>query len=80
MDEREFLELLEKRASEQEKLIKQMPLKRVFLIASLWLGSHPWRILIPAALILSLCFRWILGYRYYELVLKIFGGFGFIIK
>ncbi|MDP3941098.1 MAG: hypothetical protein Q8Q49_02185 [bacterium] len=78
MDEREFLELLEKRAKEQEQLIKQMPLRRVFLLSSLWFGQHPWRILIPVALVLSLLFRWMLGYKYYELVLKIFGGFGFI--
>ncbi|MBI2443252.1 MAG: hypothetical protein HYV40_05095 [Candidatus Levybacteria bacterium] len=78
MDERKFLELLEQRADEQERLLRQMPLQRVFVTASLWLGEHPWRFLIPFALILTLFFRLILGYRYYELVLKIFGGFGFI--
>lgn len=80
MDERKFLELLEKRADEQEQLIRQIPLQRVFLTSSLWLGSHPWRILIPLALLLTMLFRTILGYRYYELILKIFGGFGFILK
>lgn len=78
MDERDFLELLEKRAQEQERLIKQMPLQRVFLTASLWLGSHPWRFLIPLALLLSLLFRLALGHRYYDLILKIFGGFGLL--
>jgi hypothetical protein len=78
MKEREFLSLLEKRANEQERLIKQMPFQRIFVLASLWFGSHPWRLLIPLSLLLTLLFRLILGYRYYELVLKIFGGFGIL--
>jgi hypothetical protein len=78
MDEREFLELLEKRAREQEHVMQQVPLQRMFLATSLWLGEHPWRILIPIALILSILFRILLGYHYYELILKIFGGFGLL--
>lgn len=78
MDEHEFLELLEKRADEQERLLKQVPFQRVFVATSLWLGEHPWRFLIPLALLLTMLFRTILGYRYYELILKIFGGFGLI--
>lgn len=80
MDERDFLRKLEVRAHEQEQLIKQMPLQRVFVISSLWLGRHPWRILIPIAFLLTLLFRSVLGSRYYELVLAIFGGFSGLLR
>lgn len=76
--ERDFLQKLEKRATEQEQILSRMPYEKAFLQTSLWLGQHPWRILIPLALILTLFFRLLLGYRYYELVLKIFGGFGIL--
>lgn len=76
--EHEFLRKLEKRAEEQEHLLSRMPYQKVFIQTSFWLGQHPWRILIPIAFILTLLFRFTLGYRYYELVLKMFGGFGII--
>lgn len=75
MDERDFLRKLEERADEQEKLIRQMPMLSVFVTSSLWLGRHPWRLLIPFSFLLTLLFRAILGPKYYELVLAIFGGF-----
>lgn len=76
MDERDFLRKLEERATEQEKLIKQMPLRNVFVTSSLWLGEHPWRFMIPFAFLVTAVLRSLLGHRYYELVLAIFGGFG----
>jgi len=78
MNEREFLKQLEGRAQEQEQLIKQMPFRNIFVISSLWLGEHPWRFLIPLAVLLTLFFRIFLGPFYYEFILKIFGGFGLI--
>lgn len=78
INEHEFLEELERRAKEQEQILTQMPYEKVFITTSLWLGQHPWRILIPLAVILTLLFRLILGYRYYELILKMFGGFGIV--
>jgi len=78
MNEHEFLHELEKRAKEQEAMLKGMPLQKAFVTTSLWFGQHPWRILIPLAFLLTLLFRFILGYRYYELILKIFGGFGIL--
>jgi len=76
MNERDFLRKLEERASEQEKFIKQMPLRNVFVTSSLWLGEHPWRFMIPFAFLVTAVLRSLLGHRYYELVLAIFGGFG----
>ena len=73
MNEHEFLKTLEERAKEQEKIIKDMVFPTLFTSVSTWLGNHPWRILIPLAFILTLIFHNILGKRYDELILKIFG-------
>ena len=73
MNEREFLKKLEERAKEQEKLINGMVLPKVFTSVSFWLGNHPWRILIPLAIIISLILHGILGSPYDEFILKIFG-------
>lgn len=73
MNEHEFIKILRERAKEQEKLIKSMPLPKVFSSVSLWLGNHPWRILVPLAFILTLVFRAIFGKPYEDLILIIFG-------
>jgi hypothetical protein len=73
MNEREFIKTLRERAREQEKLIKSMPLPRIFSSVSLWFGNHPWRIIVPLAFILTLIFRAFLGTPYENLILSIFG-------
>lgn len=73
MNEQKFLNKLQARAQEQEKIIKGMFLPRLFTSVSFWFGNHPWRILIPLAFILTLIFHNILGKRYDEFILKIFG-------
>lgn len=73
MNEREFIKTLEERAREQEKIIKGMFLPKAFTMISFWLGNHPWRILIPLAVVLTLVFHEILGKRYDSFILKIFG-------
>lgn len=73
MNEREFIKTLEERARDQEKIIKGMVLPKMFTSVSFWLGNHPWRILIPIAFILTLIFHGVLGKRYDEFILKIFG-------
>ena len=73
MNEREFIKTLEERAKEQEKIIKGMVLPKMFTSVSFWLGNHPWKIIIPLSIILTLIFHGILGKRYDELILKIFG-------
>lgn len=73
MNEQKFLSKLQARAQEQEKIIKGMFLPRLFTSVSFWFGNHPWRILIPLAFILTLIFHGILGKRYDEFILKIFG-------
>ena len=73
MNEQQFLNTLQKRAQEQEKIIRSMFLPKIFTSVSLWLGNHPWRILIPLAIILTIIFHGVLGKRYDEFILKIFG-------
>ena len=73
MNEHDFLKTLEERAKEQEKIIKGMFLPKVFMSVSFWLGNHPWRILIPLAIIITLILHAVFGKRYDEFILKIFG-------
>ncbi len=73
MNERKFIQTLQERAKEQEKLIKSMPLPGVFSSISFWFGNHPWRILVPLAIILTLVFRLFFGGSYDDFILKIFG-------
>jgi hypothetical protein len=73
MNEREFLLELQQRAREQHKVMADMPFPRVFTLVSEWLGNHPWRFLIPLALLLTIIFRISLGPSYDNLILDIFG-------
>lgn len=73
MNEQQFLLELENRAEEQEALIKKLVLPNAVFSLSLWLGRHPWRFLIPLALILTLIFRLTFGKQYSELILWLFG-------
>jgi hypothetical protein len=73
MNEREFIRKLQERAKEQEKLINGMPMPKVFSSVSFWFGDHPWRILVPLAIILTIVFHLAIGKPYDEFVLKLFG-------
>jgi len=73
MNERKFIKKLRERASEQEKIIRSMPLPKVFSSVSLWLGNHPWRILVPIALAITLVLHSIFGNSYDSFILAIFG-------
>jgi len=74
MNEHDFLLKLQERAKQQEKLMGDMLFPRVFKTVSVWLGNHPWRILIPLAFIVSLIFHHTFGQPYDDLILRIFGG------
>jgi hypothetical protein len=78
MNEHEFLQTLQERAKEQEKIINGVLFPRFFSLVSIWLGEHPWRILIPIAFIISLFLHFTIGRIYDTFILKIFGGFGII--
>ena len=72
MNETEFIKRLQERAADQEKIIHTSPFPKIFLFISVWLGRHPWRIIIPFALILTVLFRLALGSEYTTFVLLIF--------
>lgn len=74
MNEREFLYRLQERAREQEKMMNAMIFPRVFTAVCIWLGNHPWRILLPLAFIFSVAFHGLIGKPYDDLILRIFGG------
>lgn len=77
-NEHEFIKILQQRADEQRKIIQSVPFPSVFKAISIWLGVHPWRILIPIAIVFSIFLHLLLGKLYDDLILKIFGGFGLI--
>ena len=73
MNEREFIKKLQERAREQETLLKSMPMPKLFSSVSVWFGNHPWRILVPLSIILTLIFHFTIGKGYDEFILKLFG-------
>jgi hypothetical protein len=73
MNEQKFLKTLEERAREQEKIIGNMPLPKVFRAVCFWLGDHPLRILVPSAIFINLVLHGTIGLKYDEFILKIFG-------
>jgi len=73
MNEREFIKKLQVRAKEQEILIKSIPMSKLFYSVAFWFGNHPWRILVPVAIILTLIFHFTIGKGYDEFILKLFG-------
>ena len=76
MNEAEFILKLQKRAREQEKIVRDMPFANVFSAVSLWLGHHPWRIIVPLAFLITLLLRGTFGGRYTDDVLLLFRWFG----
>jgi len=72
MKQRDFVQLLQKRAQEQKKAMDTVPFPKFFAFAIVWLSDHPWRFLIPLAFLLSLALRGIIGHAYTDFVLGIF--------
>ena len=72
MNEREFLQTLQERAREQEKTLRRVPFPNVFTFIVNWLSYHPWRFLIPLALLISILLRILLGHIYTNAVLWVF--------
>jgi len=72
MNEREFIYLLQQRAREQERAMKEVPFPKVFSFVVQWLSVHPWRFLIPLAFLLTFLFRAIFGGNYTDFILWVF--------
>lgn len=78
MNEREFLQKLQARAKEQEAIMHHMSFPRLFGLISLWLGKHPWRLLIPLSFVISFFAQLVWGKHYDDVILQLFGGLGII--
>lgn len=74
MNESEFLQKLQDRARDKEKIIRGMPFPKIFEVAIIWLGNHPWRYLIPLAFISTLLLRKLIGQDYTTFILSLFRG------
>jgi hypothetical protein len=78
-EKRGFYRELERKLAENKKLYGRTsvfhamdnPLGR--FIAS-YLGTNPWKVIIPASLLVSVFLRLVLGRQYSELVLRALGG------
>ena len=78
-EEQSFYKELEKKLAENRKLYAKTsifqamdnPLGR--FIAS-YLGTNPWKVIVPASLLVSIFLRLVLGRKYSELVLRALGG------
>lgn len=73
--EKEFLELLEKKASEEKKILATEIMPSWAKGMGEWLVVNPWRVMVPFACILYLVFRIVYGQMFREIILGIFGGF-----
>lgn len=75
MQESEFLQILETKAQEQQKVLKNGLLPDRLAIFARWLGIHPWRVLIPVSMVIYIACRIFWGEGARELILKLFGKF-----
>lgn len=73
-----FLKELQYRANEQKIIYQRIPFPKVFSFIGTFLGTHPWRIFIPIAFVISLILHLLFKNSFDNIVLKIFGGFGLI--
>lgn len=72
MNEDEFIKRLQDRAREQEEIIHKSPFPKIFMFVSIWLGKHPWRIIIPLSILITIILRLIFGIDYIDFILSIF--------
>lgn len=72
MNEYEFINELQQRASEQKRALSSMPLPHLYSIIVSWFGNNPWKLLIPTAIFLSLVLRLFFGTEYTDFILKVF--------
>lgn len=68
------IQQLIKRADEQHLVLYDVPFPGLFLFVSKNLGDNPWKIFIPAALILTAFLRIVGGVEFDNKILWIFGS------
>ena len=70
-----FLQELEKKAMEQRKIVETEILPSWAKGVGEWLVVHPWRLVVPMALLAYGVWRMVYGEEVREIVLGLFGGF-----
>jgi len=73
--ERSFIQELESKAREQQKLVQTEIIPDWAKGLGGWLAVNPWRVLVPVSAVLYLGLRFALGIPYREFILGLFGGF-----
>lgn len=73
MGKNKFIEILQKRAQEQQ-IINNVPFHKLFIFLSTLLGENPWRIILPIAFICTVSLQLVLGKVFDEYILFIFGN------
>jgi len=73
--EREFLELLERKAREDSFLVQGGLFPRWASFVGEWLGVNPWRVIVPFSIIVYLFARVMFGEVVREAFLAIYGGY-----
>lgn len=72
MKKNNFLQKLQERAGEQQRLYREIPFPTFFSFIARHLGNHPWRPLIPLSVVVSFFLYFFFGKSYIEFVLWIF--------
>lgn len=73
--ERNFIQELESRAVEQQRLVQTELIPDWAKGLGDWLALNPWRVLIPLSVLVYVFLRIAYGAEYREFVLGLFGGF-----
>lgn len=74
-NERSFIQELESRAVEQQKLVQTELIPAWARGLGDWLAVNPWRVVVPVASMAYLVLRMMFGTEYREFILGLFGGF-----
>ena len=75
LSEVKFLAELEKRTSEQKRIVETEMLPKWARRVGEWLVVHPWRLVVPIALLVYGLWRMVYGETVREFILGLFGGF-----
>ncbi len=73
--ERNFIQELEDKAREQQRLVQTELIPGWARGLGGWLAVNPWRVLVPAAAVLYVLLRVGMGVGYRDFILGLFGGF-----
>lgn len=73
--EAEFLKIIEKKASEEKRILDTELMPRWAKGVGEWLVVNPWRVMVPISVLVYGLWRMVYGPGARELILGLFGGF-----